>query len=417
MSFVNKFAQITFHEVNYPEKTSLEKVADVLLKPARYLFRGKQVNVLDAKIVNERIAFSEKTWMKTALMVLLLLPSLLVGIPLKALCYLRSPYYLRKLEIPSPLKREFERFFSPQIFKSYRQQLQNCIRAEMAKKPSLISRLEKSKEPFLSHMHTLLKITDEKIVETPSSNRAWHERWLKQLRLAIQAKESLSSEKSSLTLEMLPVLDRICFWMYTEVKLVDAYQQMLVADGKVQFPAISLPLASLSSTLEQAWKQLKGNSGFNKYIKENREVQDPHLQGNLPTLQFQIGKTSFIYTSRITQENNKTGQIHIAPEFLHYLDVLETMQKRHLYINLMNRATKGSERALSMKIEELELKKRALTVVTLDNNSDFFKQGKPYDKLDDAVKFKEAFFQHLFAKEGSYHWPCHLQEADWQKKM
>lgn len=404
---MSRLVNLTIHEVNYPEKSRLEKGADYILTPARYLFRGKTISVLNGKIAKQQLAFSDRPWIKTALMILLLIPSLLVGLPLKAVCHFLAPDYYRKMDIPSSLKPEFERVFSPAIFKSYREQLRACIRAELAKKSGLSSRLEKAQDSFSKDMRAFLKHTDEKIGNSASDNRAWHERWLKQLRKLVLAPNSKQEAQE--------IIDRVCLWMYSEVTLLETHQQMLRLEGGLHFPSKHVTAEALADELGKAWKGLQANPSFNKYRKEEVAVQDPHLQGNIPTLQFQIGKTQFIYTGRVTLENNKTGEVQIVPEFIRYLDALSRLQKRHLYVNLMNR-TKGSERDISLKIEELERKKSGFSVVTLDNNSDFFKQGKPFDKLHEADKFKEAFIKHLFAADGSYHWPVYQDQLKWKQK-
>ncbi|MCE5317294.1 MAG: hypothetical protein LLG04_08020 [Parachlamydia sp.] len=402
--------QRAFHEVNYPEKSRLEMGADALLKPARYLFRGKSITIVKGKISSEQLSCRERSWIKTALMILLLIPSLLVGLPLKSLCYVMTPSYLRRLKIPSPRKPEFDRVFSPQLFKPYRQQLQECLKSELSKKPALLSKLHQ--DPFLLQLRTLLRITDETIPETSSSYRAWHERWLTQLRKLIQLKEKLPAEKNSMTLDVLQILDRLSLWMYTEVKLQDVHLQFLKQAG-MQVSVHPLPANCLAQTLGESWKRLKANPIFNNYAKEISLIHDTHLKGNLPFLQFRIDQTQLIYTGRVTRENTLTRNIELYPEFLQYLDALAAQNKRHLYINLLNR-TKGSEREIALKIEGFERLKKALSVVTLDNNSNFYKQDHDFEKLNDAHSFKEAFYKHLFAAEGAYYWPKHL-DATWRQ--
>lgn len=399
------------HELRYQEKSLLEKGADAFLKPARYLFRGKTITLLNGKIAAERDSYRRKSWIKTSLMILLLLPGLLAGIPLKGIAYAIAPGYIRRLTIPSPRKAEFDRVFSTPLFKPYREQLQACLRTELSNRPGFLCKLKQ--QPFLQEFRTLIEITNEKIAPTTTAHRAWHQRWLIQLRSLIHLKDKLPANKDSAIQEALQILDRLTLWMYTEVKLQDVQQQFLRLSG-MQAAKHPLPFSSLSQLLEDSWKNLKANPAFNSYEKDFSPVHDTHLKGNLPFQQFSMGSAQLIYTGRVTRENSLTGDVEVFPEFLHYLDVLSVQNKRHLYVNLLNR-TKGSERDISLKIEKTEDHKKSLQVVTLDNNSNFYKQEKEYENLENSAAFKETFFQRLFAADGSYYWSPKLAEDEWRQ--
>ena len=411
---MSRFASFLLHRIDYPEKIRPEKAADFLLTPARYLFRGKSIQMVQGHIFSEKIDFPQRTWLKIALMILCLVPGLLLGLPLKALCYVRTPAYVRNFMYPLPLMHEYERAFSPLIFTPYRRQMQASILAEAAKMAGFSSHLKTATDPFLIQIRELLKTTEEKMGDNSADNRLWHERWLKLLRQLLETKKALPPMRDVRTQQALDLIDRICLWMYTEPKLIDSYQQLLDKMGKLQ-TFLQMPPERISSALESMWKELKSNPALNKYTKNETSIQDPHLRGNLPTTQFRIGNAQFIYTARVSQENSRTGAVSICPEFLQYLEALERLNQTHLYINLQNR-TKGTERAISLKIEELEQKRKAIRVVTLDNNSAFYKQEGRFEKEEEASRFKKAFLDHLFVKEGCYHWPQHLNLLDWQRQ-
>jgi hypothetical protein len=75
--------------ISSEDSPSFEHLANTCFTPVRYLFRGRTIEILDKKIVQERISFPQydKTWIKTASAVAFLVPGILLGLVAKFLSY------------------------------------------------------------------------------------------------------------------------------------------------------------------------------------------------------------------------------------------------------------------------------------------------------------------------------------------
>lgn len=324
---------------------------------------------------------------------------------------------VRKWIMPAKKLREYERFFSPVLFLPYRSQLEACISEALAKEPELATKLDSS-SPFFQEMRKLLELSEECPAAHAKSHREWHQRWLKQLRRALSSKALLTRQYDPASEGAKRVLDAICLFMFSEAEFFDNISKLLALELNLEYPADKLKTEMIPEVLEKAWKKISRHdsvSGFKRQSKESGDpTHDPHYGGILPTRLFSIGSAQLIYTPRVTQEYKKE-EATVSPEYLRYLHALANNGKQHLYINLMDR-TDEKEEQLSRKIEALERMEKSLHVITLDHNSNFYKQR--YTNLENAAVFKKAFLKKLFEEDGKSHfyWSESIEPDSWRQE-
>lgn len=324
---------------------------------------------------------------------------------------------IRKWIAPAKKLREYERFYAPMLFLPYHAQLQACIAEALAKEPELAAKLSSS-SPFFKDMRQLLLLSEECPAAHAKSHREWHQRWLKLLRRVLNSKTLMTRQYDPAIEGAKRVLDSICLFMFSEAEFFENIGELLVLELNLEYPRDKLKTEMVPEALEKAWKKIRRHhsvSGFKKQSKESGDpTHDPHYGGILPTRLFCIGSTHLIYTPRVTQEYKKEEST-ITPEYLRYLHALANNGKQHLYINLMDRTDKKEE-LLSRKIEVLERKEKSLHVITLDHNSNFYKQR--YTNLDNAEAFKKAFLKRLFEPDNKSHfyWTESLDQNAWRQE-
>lgn len=144
-------------------------------------------------------------------------------------------------------------------------------------------------------------------------------------------------------------------------------------------------------------------AGYNAEIGQtlkgewNLAALDPNTQGNLISVKAKyLGPRGIHYAIRMPSQtiNSRKDNTEITPEFLAYLAFLKRRNLKHTYINLQNindHSAKLSnlisdERWRGRKIQELSLEKKNLIVITLNKQSDFYKQSGKKPKTFEEFK-------------------------------
>lgn len=81
---INTFFNV---EIIGDKHSTLMSLSDHCLSPVRYLFQGRTFQILDGKVTNNSPSYPKWNWKSTACAVILLIPGILLGIPLKLLAY------------------------------------------------------------------------------------------------------------------------------------------------------------------------------------------------------------------------------------------------------------------------------------------------------------------------------------------
>jgi len=162
--------------------------------------------------------------------------------------------------------------------------------------------------------------------------------------------------------------------------------------------------------------KLSGNLHGTPEIKER---VDPLLMGNQPFFITDLSlkgdrSCRLIRMPAITVDTSRhEGKVtcEISPEVRLYLDSLRDQGKKHVYINLMIKSG-GSERTRSLEIEKLDQERDEIAVISLDKNSDFYRQRNAFEGRNHAATFMTAFKDHLLGvtPDGRkrFYWPKEL---------
>jgi hypothetical protein len=190
--------------------------------------------------------------------------------------------------------------------------------------------------------------------------------------------------------------------------------------------------ANLTSSYEQFLYQFTPryqNGDFFQYLKDSLAAlkADPHFkkskttftndsfsEGNLPFLQFTLPTgTKVLRMGLPIIEKSYLQSFFFSPALNPEFLVFVRSSQNHLYVNLMKR--EGLEGPSSKSLESQEKVEPALSVVTLDKNSDFYWQKGDYpDSIED---FKRAFYQQMTNPGGHYYWSINLKNLDLMQPM
>ena len=151
--------------------------------------------------------------------------------------------------------------------------------------------------------------------------------------------------------------------------------------------------------------------------EESFHVFDPLQQHNLPNQIFDLYSQEKRYAfirlpAPIYQEFiNKAIINDEFKDFLLY-NSQETIRRKHLLINLQDR-TSWKEHARCAALEELQKIsefKKAIHVVTLAIDTDFYHQLSPYHQVNHAQLFKEQFKELLLDEHAGYYFPPEINK-------
>ncbi|MBA3721868.1 MAG: hypothetical protein H0W88_05650 [Parachlamydiaceae bacterium] len=155
-------------------------------------------------------------------------------------------------------------------------------------------------------------------------------------------------------------------------------------------------------------------------LEENAlHLYDPIMQHNIPSQLFDL----YVQNHRI---ENIRFACPISQEFINKAVVNEefkgflrdytqsSVQKKHLLFNLQDR-TSWREHARSVVLEELQHQsefEKALCVVTLAIDTDFFHQLAPYHQVNHATTFIDQFKEHLKGEGSGFYFPPSINKKE-----
>ncbi len=168
-----------------------------------------------------------------------------------------------------------------------------------------------------------------------------------------------------------------------------------------------------SDTLTERFDQYTKDPKYGGRLKNTTHLKDGDYHGNIPFPLFTLGENTQVFrTGNVVYDLEKKEPV--APEFRQYLSLLNEDNKSHLYVNHMSRGAK--ELVRMEKIHDLEKNYPAITVITLDKDSNFYDQKKMFQHLYDAEAFKRTFIQRLIAGEG-YIWSPKINLFKWENSL
>jgi hypothetical protein len=144
---------------------------------------------------------------------------------------------------------------------------------------------------------------------------------------------------------------------------------------------------------------------------------DPAMQQNIPFVlaDIPICKLRQTKTVRLLRLASPTiegyaTRAKIAPEFTHFLVSLATQNKNHLYVSLQCDIPRlvGDESERNRVIKDLQASHPNLSVLVLDQESDFYEQSGDFSDLS-KEKFLALFIKRLFADDCGYYFPDTLK--------
>lgn len=137
---------------------------------------------------------------------------------------------------------------------------------------------------------------------------------------------------------------------------------------------------------------------------EEREF-DPFLQEDIPTGLYTVYLDSFkvgVLRSPCPIHQKQINTAHIIPEFTGFIRKLNASDQRVLLINFQDR-TSWKDFARCQAIEEYQKKAeigKALDVVTIPKDTDFYLQSDVYIKSNNAAEFKQMLIEQVKSEEG-----------------
>ncbi|WP_068469529.1 hypothetical protein [Candidatus Protochlamydia phocaeensis] len=308
-----------------------------------------------------------------------------------AWAFLRTP--------PVHPTEECSRVFSSDIYSNYAQQLKAFIYHH-----PLYSQVKQAPSTSFNSSVQLLLTNLESSLETASERRAFHERFVSQLRHLASLMLSKKTQAQDKQAEQL--VQDLVRWIYLQADLRAGMHRFL-------YVFVPPPTDDIFTFLRAAQKDLRLNPQFSS-LQHESPVEDQFFQGNLPSL---MSKPS-TQLIRLGHPCDRPSRFFwwqspsVYPEFLLFLQ----LQPSHLYVNLMKR--KGMEGSSSHAIEDLEEQVPHAFVITLDKNSPFYWQSKPdYPEEWESHSFKEAFLKQMLAKKGSFFWSKHLERKAWREDL
>jgi hypothetical protein len=235
----------------------------------------------------------------------------------------------------------------------------------------------------------------------PAQNRLFYETFINSLRESRNRFDNASDHQ---------FIDDLVVWFFQGPNLWNS-----IADGLL-IVNIAQPMtaANMNQSLNDAFllSQERAKS-FRRDQKANGK-SDPILQGNIP---FRLFTTS--QDCQVLRFPNVVGSRKVVGEFEHYLKVLQSRNQTHLYVNLLSygrgRADEIRRRQALEKLEEDSLVNKALILVTLDKDSEFYWQKKHYATLEKADAFIKRFQGDLLdcGRNSLYKWPRQIAGPEW----
>lgn len=325
-----------------------------------------------------------------------------------------------------------QNFLEKNTFLPYTKQFANKSHELLSKKEfAELNKISNSSptqlDSFSLKMHKLLKLFDQGLKNTNARN--WHRETTLYIR-ALQNMLASIHNKSELQNQSEVFLREMSYFRYREIKLTNEIQYFLekTSPNSTKFTE-NTPITLFIDRMKEVNEELKANPKFGERESLD-EPMDANLFGNLP---FEIGTlslkndkqthiirmpsiTSDIKTNRNISGHLITKEASIVAEFSLYEQTLQKNNKKHFYFNLMSRQFEN-ENLRSLAIEKLDTRETdAVSTITLDKDSHFWKQIGFYLDRNKAKDFKKSCIYEMFdAETNLFYWSSHLNKTDLRK--
>lgn len=338
---------------------------------------------------------------------------------------LASLVFQKKLD---GIEKDYRNIFKSTFYSEYRLQLQTFVLNELPKYPNLHKSLQMSlPSKFEQKEITFIRlILDKKFLENQKSS---HKEMMLHFREFIRSQE-VSSFSDSIKKEFNHFLEEFALWIFTKANLEQSVNKFIEAELPITtFNVLADEHLSMGDFLSEIHRLLRNNPKYQADENNIKELNDPLLEGDMPSRLFSIRlnenkTTEIIRTSNIARDTSldeqtgRTKSAVINEEFIQYLQGQKKRGKKHLYINLMSRHS--LERAKSLLIENLDQHpewSNTCMVVTLDKSKSsniYFQKGR-YKKIFCAKEFKSSILEDFFALEGEFYWSLALNKHTWKR--
>lgn len=216
----------------------------------------------------------------------------------------------------------------------------------------------------------------------------------------------------------LDLIHKICYELF--LYKIDQSQGLslftrIIAEGESQAQSKTQTSLSLWNTILDEYHNLQAS--LSKYPSgplfkvldllqnvEEREF-DPFLQEDIPTGLFTLFLDALkvgVLRSPCPIHQKFINAAHIIPEFTGFIRKLNATDQRVLLINFQDR-TSWKDFARCQAIEEYQKKAeigKALDVVTIPKDTDFYLQSDVYIKSNNSKEFKEMLLEQVKSEEG-----------------
>lgn len=294
--------------------------------------------------------------------------------------------------------------FNSSVYPAYRQALIEKIRTS----PNYAAVMQAPPAPFTDQVRKL--IADLQIPPDRDADglRAAHLLFVHNMRKAVQMqKEGLSDAPSK------ALLTEVANWVFLGSDLRGNYEQLMQ-----QYVGKDLNGESWTTYVATALPQLRKDSRF-LHSAEDPAVDDAYLYGNLPSKMFVLDNPQKTEVVRMANPVINAPfylapfvDRGVQPEFMYFLS---QRQAPHLYVNLMKR--KGLEAYATRQLEQLDKEFTTLYVVSLDKNSDFYRQDGIYHDVHEAALFKAQFLKQMNDPKGDFFWSAKWEAAPWSQEL
>lgn len=237
-------------------------------------------------------------------------------------------------------------------------------------------------------------------------------------------------ESNKLAFDLMDIVQTLCRAVYCNLKgledIVPVIQNLMAHAEQ----AVSREQIQDAEGLKNIWKRLGSDYvAMTKLLKHHPNgpmykildileedafhIFDTILQHNIPNQLFDMHADDHRYSflrigAPVVQEFiNKASINEEFKAFIHSY-AQGSISRKHLLINLQDR-TSWREHARCVALEEFEHHQpeleKALTVVTLPTDTEFYHQVNPYHQVHQAATFMEQFKEHLMGDHSGYYFP------------
>jgi len=328
-----------------------------------------------------------------------------------------------------------DNIFDSSIYASYYAQLNTFVAQQLMRYPSIAKLLsvemaeganQETKKNFLEY---ILAGPKSSCIE---DKKTFHQGMVGQLRQIVSQRNGIDDSSDLLEKEWKSLIDKLLIWIYTGPDL--RFSNQLFFYEKAGIVPEEITAEKFCDVITNTYRGLRENQEFGGLVDGAFDtLEDPHFFGDVSSRLFMLASKQgkrilFIRTPNTVQDlyfdeslNNLTSA-KVNEEFLSYIQACEAIEHKHLYINLQynfnspdNKDSDGVLRSKALENADRETP-QGLAVVSLDKNSNFYRQNNEYEFRSNAEEFKNRLYANCVSGEG-YYWTKHIDVISWQKKL